>query len=168
MIKRHQKKCQNSYQMRLDYSIISNKYVDKRKTEGLNPLFPLLPYIVRLRLLLWRKALYHLICWAVRLSVCDRTFFDFLIWEYVLVNRHIKHRNKLDKQLNTWILLLVYILQWCDFQLNDVKSLRARDLISAIKWWKFIFARLRLFVQTDIINTIWLKRSKIFLKKQKT
>ncbi len=30
------------------------------------------------------------------------------IWEYVFVNRHIEHRNKLDKQLDTWILSLVF------------------------------------------------------------
>lgn len=33
---------------------------------------------------------------------------DFLIWEYVLVNRHIKHRNKLYKQLDARILPLIF------------------------------------------------------------
>ena len=31
----------------------------------------------------------------------------FFVWEYVLVNRHIEHRNELDKQLNAWILPLI-------------------------------------------------------------
>ena len=30
-------------------------------------------------------------------AMLERSDLDLIIWEYVLVNRHIEHRNKLDK-----------------------------------------------------------------------
>lgn len=44
---------------------------------------------------------------------CKEERKESLKWESfmlltVLVNRHIEHRNKLDKQLDTWILPLVF------------------------------------------------------------
>ena len=76
----------------------------KRKTRGLI-LWLFLPYIVRLTVASMTESSLSsnlLSCASKRLRT--ELFSISLFGKYVLVNRHIEHRNKLDKQLNTWIL----------------------------------------------------------------
>ena len=38
----------------------------------------------------------------------QRIIFDLIIWEYVFINRYTEHCYKLNKQLQTWLLSLIF------------------------------------------------------------